>query len=238
MKALGAQVRALELVAQNRAPADDLEHHVNALAATSAQVLSAFEPAAAGGNAKPDVWNNWDDFARRATEQAEGLTRLQRALAAGETTAAGVRDALLCQQCHATYRREMADGTQDATGDGNQAVTDYRRYLMQAIDAQTAALGQILAWMVADDHFATHLDVIAINARMAVGAFEQAVPGGDALPRIWTHRKDFAARMNALTEGVMNAARVAREEGKDAALGPVMDALTCKRCHDLYREGD
>jgi hypothetical protein len=30
-------------------------------------------------------------------------------------------------------------------------------------------------------------------------------------------------------------ARLARENGKDAALAVVLDALPCKSCHDLYR---
>ena len=55
---------------------------------------------------------------------------------------------------------------------------------------------------------------------MAVGAFEPAVAGGDSLPRIWTNREDFSARMQALADGVAKATNTASELGKDAALAP------------------
>ena len=239
MKTLGAQVLALELVLQDRAPAHHLKHHIEALAAASAQILSAFEAAAEGGNAKPAVWSNWEDFTARAREQAERLAALRRGLASGGVAAADAREALVCTGCHDTYRREMEESRPEAGGTADRDdrdIVDYRRYLMQAMDAQTAALGQILAWMVADEHFVSHLQVIGANAKMAVGAFEPALAGGKSLPRIWTNREDFSARMQALADGVAKATNTASELGKDAALGPVMDALTCDRCHDLYRE--
>lgn len=238
MKTLGAQVLALELVLRGRAPASDLEHHLEALAAASAQVLSAFEPAAAGGNAKAAVWNNWEDFAGRAGEQAKLLAALQRARGSGDPAAADIRAALVCTQCHDTYRREMEDMRLEAGGDADRDTIAYRRYLMQAMDAQTAALGQILAWMVADAHFVSHLEVIEANATMAVGAFEPVVAGGESLPRVWADREDFAVRMQALADGVGNAAGTARDLGKDAALIPLLDALTCDQCHDLYRKAE
>ena len=125
------------------------------------------------------------------------------------------------------------------TGDdpGQDAVL-YRRSLMRSMDAQTAAVGQILAWMVADRNFVLHLEAIAANARMSVGAFEPVVAGGESLPRVWADREDFAARMQTLADGVGKTAETARQLGKDAALVPLMDALTCDQCHDLYRKSE
>ena len=40
---------------------------------------------------------------------------------------------------------------------------------------------------------------------------------------------DFAAKTAA-------AAKVAKEKGKDAALTNILDALSCKSCHDIYRD--
>ena len=238
MKTLGAQVLGLEMVLQGRAPAQHLNHHLDALEVAAAQIPSAFEPPAEGGNTKPSVWVDWEDFAARAREQAERLRALREDAASGDVAAADIHDALLCTQCHDTYRHRTEDPTLSRGGDVDRDTVDYRRYLMRAMDAQTAALGQILAWMVMDAHFVSHLEVIAANARMSVGAFEPTVVGGEALPRIWTDRKDFVHRMQALADGVGEAAQTARELGKDAALVPVMDALTCDQCHDLYRKAE
>ena len=238
MKTLGAQALALELVLQERAPARDLEQHLKTLADSSAQILSAFEPAAEGGNAKPGVWSDWEDFAALADKQAERLAVLQSTQAGGEVDAATIREALACRQCHDVFRRDMEDATLQASGDAERDIVAYRRYLMQAMDAQTAALGQILAWMVADDHFVSHLEVIATTAEVAVRAFEPAVMGGEALPGIWNNRADFRVRMQALTDGTGEAAAMARERGRDAALVRVMDALTCEQCHELYRKAE
>ena len=236
MKSLGAQVGALELVLDEQAPARDFEHHLAALAATSAQILPAFEPAAPGGNARGEVWEDWDDFSARATEQTERLQALRDAAAANEPSSARIREALHCAQCHDAYRLDLQEN-QLETGDAPGAATvAYRQYLMRAMDAQTAALGQILAWMVADRNFMLHLEALAANARMSVGAFEPAVAGGKSLPRVWSDREDFAARMQALADGAGQTLNVARQLGKDAALVPLMDALTCDQCHDLYRQ--
>ncbi len=241
MKTLGAQVEALELVMQGRAPAQDLEHHFAALEAISAQIVSAFEPVATGGNARADLWDDWDDFSARAWEQAERLSALRDPGAASQWSPARVRAALNCTQCHDTYRLETKGSRIEAGDSPDPDAVLYRRYLMRAMDAQTAALGQILAWMVADRNFLFHVEAIAANARMSVGAFEPAVAGGESLPRVWADREDredFTARMQALADGIGQTSRTARQLGKDAALVPLMDALTCDQCHDLYRRSD
>ena len=140
-----------------------------------------------------------------------------------------------CTGCHDAYRHDMEEPGLETVDDPGQDAVAYRRYLMRAMDAQTASVGQILAWMVADRNFVLHLEAIVANARMSVGAFEPAVAGGESLPRVWTDREDFAARMLALADGVGQTAATARQLGKDAALVPLMDALTCDGCHDLYR---
>src|SRR5262245_59830849 len=58
MKTLGEQAEALAMTMQQKAPAENFNLHVRALAIASTQALSAFEPKANGGNAKPDIWKN------------------------------------------------------------------------------------------------------------------------------------------------------------------------------------
>ena len=120
----------------------------------------------------------------------------------------------------------------------DQDTVDYRQHIMRAMDAQTAALGQILAEMVTDDNFVSHLDVIAINAQMALSSFEKPVEGGEALPKVWEDWDDFAAKMNAFSDEIIIAAQIVRDKGRAAAMGNVMDALSCKECHDVYRKKD
>ena len=239
MKTLGAQVEAMEMVLQGRAPAHDLEHHLAALAATSSQVLPAFEPAASGGNAKTAVWDDWGRlFETRRGNRRTGWAALRDASASAEFSFDLAREAMHCTGCHDAYRLDVEQSGLETGDDPGPDAVAYRRSLMRAMDAQTAAVGQILAWMVTDRNFVLHLESIAANARMSVGAFEPAVAGGKSLPRVWTEGEDFAARMQALADGVGKTAETARQLGKDAALVPLMDALTCDQCHDLYRRSD
>jgi len=106
---------------------------------------------------------------------------------------------------------------------------------MRAIDAQTAALGMILSGVIPEDNFVGHLDLIAMTAAGALSCFEAKVPGGESSPDVRTKWPDFSQRMRAFAEGTAKAAKIAREQGKDAAMGEITSALSCKSCHDVYR---
>lgn len=126
---------------------------------------------------------------------------------------------------------------QSEANDDDQDTIDYRQHIMKAMDAQTAALGLILTEMVSDDNFVSHLDVIAINAQMALSNFEKPVEGGEALPKVWEDWDDFATKTNTFSDEITITAQIARENGREAAMGKMMDALSyCKECHDVYRE--
>lgn len=94
------------MILQHKAPQDDLTEHVKALTITLTQVLKAFEPHAEGGDAKPNVWNNWDDFAAKANEQAEKFAALKEALESDSLDAVKVKESFACKNCHDTYRVE------------------------------------------------------------------------------------------------------------------------------------
>ena len=124
--------------------------------------------------------------------------------------------------------------TQASTAD-DQDVIDYRRHIMETLKAQTAALGMIMAGAVPDDNVVAHIDIIAETAATALKAFEPKVEGGDAKPEVWAKWDDFSARMNEFAAKTAAMSKTAHERGKDEALLQVMDALTCKQCHDVYR---
>ena len=106
MATLGAQAGALFMILQQKAPADNFASHVKALALTSAQALKAFEPHVEGGDAKPEIWANWDEFSGKMTELATNLAALDKAAQEGGMAAAGplVKQSFTCQGCHDTYR--------------------------------------------------------------------------------------------------------------------------------------
>ena len=115
-------------------------------------------------------------------------------------------------------------------------VIEYRKHIMNTLNEQSAALGQILSTVVPDDNAVAHINAIALTASTALKAFEPKVPGGQAKPAVWANWADFSKRMNEFAQRTAQAAKVAKEQGKEAALSNILDQLTCKSCHEVYRE--
>ena len=107
---------------------------------------------------------------------------------------------------------------------------------MKTLDAQVAALGQILSGATPDDQVVSHLEVIALSAAQSAKSFEPKVEGGESLPVVWTKWDDFSAKMKDFEAKTRAAADTAKAQGKDAALSNILDALRCKDCHDVYRK--
>lgn len=118
----------------------------------------------------------------------------------------------------------------------DEDVIAYRQHLMQALNAQTAALGMIFSGAAPEDNTVAHMDAIALTASIALTSFEPKVQGGEAKPEVWTEWADFSARMNDFAQNTAEMARVAREQGKDEAMVYAIDALSCKSCHDIYNK--
>jgi cytochrome c556 len=118
--------------------------------------------------------------------------------------------------------------------DNNDAI-DYRQHIMNTLNEQAGALGEILSGAVPDDNVISHLDALALTASTALKAFEPKVPGGEAKPEVWSNWADFSRRMTEFAQSSAAMAKLAHEQGKEAGLAKVMDALSCKKCHDTYR---
>ena len=114
-------------------------------------------------------------------------------------------------------------------------VIDYRQHIMNTLNEQAAALGEILSAAVPDDNVIAHLDALGLTASTALKAFEPRVPGGQARPEVWSQWADFSQRMIEFAHRTAAMAQLAHEQGKEAGLASVMDALSCKKCHDSYR---
>jgi cytochrome c556 len=123
-----------------------------------------------------------------------------------------------------------------AAGADAQDTIDYRQHIMKTLNEQAAALGEILSGAIPDDNAIAHMDALALTASTALKAFEPKVPGGESKPDVWSQWADFSKRMNDFSQKTATMAKVAHEQGKDAGLANVMDALSCKKCHDTYRK--
>lgn len=117
----------------------------------------------------------------------------------------------------------------------NKDIIDYRQHIMKTLNEQSAALGQILSTTVPGENTSAHLQTIALAASLALKAFEPKVPGGEAKPEVWANWPDFSKRMTAFAQKTAEMAKISKEQGNDAALQNVVDALSCKACHDVYR---
>jgi cytochrome c556 len=109
-------------------------------------------------------------------------------------------------------------------------------HVMHTLNEQSAALGLILSGTISDANGAAHLEAIALTATTALKAFEPKVRGGESKPEVWNNWPDFSKRMNDFARLTREAAKVAREHGFGSAGPLIVDALSCKSCHELYRQ--
>lgn len=234
MKTLGENAQAVSMIVQKKAPAENFNAHVKALALASSQALKAFEPEAEGGNAKPEVWKNWKDFSAKMNELSANLAALDKtAQTQGMAAAAAkIKTSFTCQGCHDTYWAEKPPAPKPST---DKDEVTYRRHVMSALDSQSAALGQILSGSVPDDNQTSHFEALAAIASTSLKSFEPKVPGGEAKPEVWSNWPDFSARMTQFAQKTAATAKIAKEQGNEAATSSIMEALTCKGCHDKYR---
>ena len=114
-------------------------------------------------------------------------------------------------------------------------VIDYRQHIMKTLDAQTAAIGMVVSTQVPDDNLVAHTEAIALAAKTALKSFEAKVAGGESKPEIWANWADFSKRMNEFVEKTDHMAKAAKTGGVPVVMEQMVDALTCKGCHDVYR---
>jgi len=109
MRTMSEQAAMMNMSLQGKAPAEAFATHVKTLHLAATQALKSFEPnvpGAEGGEAKPDVWAQWDDFSKRMNELVTNLAALDKAAAEGGAAQAGpmIQSAMTCRGCHDTYR--------------------------------------------------------------------------------------------------------------------------------------
>jgi len=238
MATLGAEAAAIGQILEKNAPAEDFAIHAQILAVTASTAKKAFEPKAPGGDAKPAVWADWNDFAKRLDDLTAATADLAKTAKQGGIAAAApkVEAALTCKSCHDIYSdRSTAVSTAPGAKADDKDAIDYREHIMKSLNEQAAAIGMILSTVVPEDNTTAHMEEIALSAKIALKAFEPKVQGGQAKPEVWTNWADFSKRMNDFAQKTDEMARIAKEKGPEAASANVVDALSCKSCHDVYR---
>jgi cytochrome c556 len=123
---------------------------------------------------------------------------------------------------------------QVARADSDDVIT-YRQLIMKELDASSAAVGMIVSGAIPADTLSQQTRVIAISAKSALKAFEAKVPGGEAKPEVWTKWADFSKRMQVFVQKTEEMAKASETGNVDTVTGLMVDALTCKQCHDVYR---
>ena len=128
----------------------------------------------------------------------------------------------------------LLSGSLLAADSTDKDVIDYRQDVMNTLEEQSSALGQIASGVIPTDNMSTHMQILALAASTALKAFTPKVPGGKAKPEVWSNWDDFSKKMNDFAE---KAAAGAKAQGSDAAMTALVDiANGCKGCHDMYRQ--
>jgi cytochrome c556 len=107
MNSLQEQTAALGKILSGAVPDDNAVAHMEALALIASTTLKSFEPRVPGGDSKPEVWGDWEDFSGRMQEFARLTAKMAQA-AREEGKDAGLShaiEALNCKGCHDVYRK-------------------------------------------------------------------------------------------------------------------------------------
>ena len=123
---------------------------------------------------------------------------------------------------------------QESNADDDMAVLD-RQLIMQQLDSDAEALGNIVAGLVPPATLAARTRSIANGARDARESFRKRVPGGGSRPEVWSNQADFARRMDAFVVNSEAMAKAGATGNVSAVTELMIDALPCKSCHDDYR---
>ena len=115
-------------------------------------------------------------------------------------------------------------------------IIDYRKHVMKSLGEQSASMAMTLQGKAPAENFVLHAETLAIVASTALQAFKEKVEGGGAKPDVWAKWPDFEKRMNDFVAKTELLAKSAKTGGVPVVMEMMVDALTCKGCHDIYRE--
>ncbi len=108
MKEMDAEAAAIGMMLAGQIPPDSLTLQCKAVAASAKSALEAFKPKVPGGEAKPEVWSKWDDFAKHMKAFEAAADDMAKASEGNNVNAVAERviAALPCKDCHDSYRNK------------------------------------------------------------------------------------------------------------------------------------
>lgn len=108
MDAMNEQAAILGQIASGAVPNDNVVVHLESMALLASTALKAYEKPVQGGEAKPEVWKNWDDFSRRMREFAQATDAAAKLVSTQgpESALSHMMDSMGCRGCHRAYRVE------------------------------------------------------------------------------------------------------------------------------------
>lgn len=105
METIREQSEILGLIAQKKAPADHVVAHAQVLALNAKAAKNAFRENVPGGRAKPEVWSQAQEFAKKMDAlNAAANDIVKSAKADGAANLGPKLSALGCKGCHDSYR--------------------------------------------------------------------------------------------------------------------------------------
>ncbi len=110
-----------------------------------------------------------------------------------------------------------------------------RQLVMQALEDDADALGDIAAGIAPPTKMAEHARNLAQHAKESYESFKPSAPGGSAKPEIWSNWADYSKRMEAFVANTEKLSAVAETGNVTAMTELMVDAMPCKSCHDVYR---
>jgi cytochrome c556 len=118
----------------------------------------------------------------------------------------------------------------------NQDIIDYRQHIMKTLGEQAQSLALVAQGKAPAENAVIHAKILAVTAATAEKAFTAKVPGGEAKADVWAKWDDFSKKMKELAANTADLAKTAEAGGLDAVKPKLATALTCKGCHEVYRE--
>jgi cytochrome c556 len=110
-----------------------------------------------------------------------------------------------------------------------------RQLVMQQLDRNSKALGQVLAGIEPKEKLVTYALAVSNDAKEVRASFQAKAPGGNARPEVWSNWPDFSRRLDELVAKSEAMAQIAETGNVNAVNELVVEALPCRDCHMVYR---
>lgn len=117
----------------------------------------------------------------------------------------------------------------------DQEAIAYRKHIMKTLEAQFQAIAGIVAFGGPPENLSSHLESALIAARTVLPSFEKHAPGGSSQPEIWQAWSDYVAHSQQFEAAIAMAVEAAKF-GTVTEVVWYTDQISCRKCHDLYRQ--